>query len=171
MVMAADEVVGEDIPTDYPGLKLQRLKVLETEGDKRKCEYKLELEVDGKTTDSIYKDIEKASKKNANFPGFRKGQLPAFAKVQLKSFTLEQAINDSLLKAIDANELEVEEGDEGAKAEVLEDIEELQKTFKVGQPFSFTAEVIATETVPSAVDQLSDKVSAVVDVEVADEEK
>eukprot|EP00639_Heterosigma_akashiwo_P031010 CAMPEP_0194687022 /NCGR_PEP_ID=MMETSP0295-20121207/15911_1 /TAXON_ID=39354 /ORGANISM="Heterosigma akashiwo, Strain CCMP2393" /LENGTH=222 /DNA_ID=CAMNT_0039575079 /DNA_START=24 /DNA_END=693 /DNA_ORIENTATION=+ len=123
--MSEEDVVGvgEEIATDYPGLKLSKLK--EIEGNI--AEFQLDFEVAGKDSQKVYSEIQKQAKKNANFPGFRKGQLPAYALAELKSFTLEQVINDAILNACDYCKLDVVEEGESAKAEILEDMTDLGK--------------------------------------------
>uniref|UniRef100_A0A7S2CEA7 Trigger factor ribosome-binding bacterial domain-containing protein n=1 Tax=Florenciella parvula TaxID=236787 RepID=A0A7S2CEA7_9STRA len=117
----------------------------------------------GVTKDSMMK-IEKDAAKNANFPGFKKGQIPPWAKPQLKAFCVEDAINNAILDAIESAELTALEGDD-RKAEVVEDVKELTNSFKIGTPLSFTATVLCKQTLSAE----AAAEGAVVDVEVKEE--
>lgn len=118
----------------------------------------------GVTKDSMMK-IEKDAAKNANFPGFKKGQIPPWAKPQLKAFCVEDAINNAILDAIESAELTALDGDD-KKAEVIEDVKELTNTFKIGTPLSFTATLFAKQKVSGE----DDAVEAEVEVEAPAED-
>lgn len=88
-------------------------------------------------------ELLKEAGKNANFPGFRKGQVPPYAQPQITMFALQEGIIQTCQTAIAAYGLESIPDDDGGSVEVLEDIKELGKGYKVGEDVTFTAKFVA----------------------------
>ena len=80
-------------------------------------EYWTRMTVQGEQTQEYFSKLMKEAKKNANFPGFKKGQIPPYARPQMVYFCLEEAINTGMLNALDSASVKPLEG-ENAKAEV-----------------------------------------------------
>jgi len=108
-------------------------------------EYWMRMTVPGEKTQEYFSKLMAEAKRNANFPGFKKGQIPPYARPQMVYFCLEEAINVGMLDALEAASVKPLEG-ENAKAEILEDIKALSKTYKPGNEFTFTAKLRAKQT-------------------------
>mmetsp|Transcript_119775 Transcript_119775/g.346195 ORF Transcript_119775/g.346195 Transcript_119775/m.346195 type:complete len:205 (-) Transcript_119775:191-805(-) len=83
-------------------------------------------------------EVLKDAKKKANFPGFRKGQVPPYAMPQIRGFAVQEGIVQTVQSAIDAYGLKTISGKDG-EMEVLEDVAEIAKGYKVGDDIQFTA--------------------------------
>lgn len=83
-------------------------------------------------------DILKESKKKANFPGFRKGQVPPYAMPQIQGFAIQEGIIKTVEQAVKAYGLTSLPGSEG-EVNILEDVKEMCKGYKEGMPLEFTA--------------------------------
>ncbi|GMH75490.1 hypothetical protein TrLO_g8986 [Triparma laevis f. longispina] len=82
------------------------------------------------------KQVIKESAKNANFPGFRKGQIPPWAMPKMSTFAIQECITSSLNELLKGHDLEAKDG----KVEVVEDVQEIGKNWKEGDDVHFTAE-------------------------------
>lgn len=98
---------------------------------------------EGSIVKKIRTDLLKQAGKNADFPGFRKGQVPPYAQPQITMFALQEGIIQTCKTAIIAYGLESLGDDDGGSVEVLEDIKELGKGYKPGDDVTFTAKFIA----------------------------
>jgi len=115
------------------------VQIVHTGGDvSGTCDFWMRTTVPGAVTQKTMSKLMGEAKKNANFPGFRKGQIPPYAMPKMVGFCLEEAVNSGMLDAVNAAGLRPLAGKD-AKAEVLEDTKKLAKTFKAGTPFTFTA--------------------------------
>ncbi len=63
-------------------------------------EYWLQINVPGAATQEVFSKLMKDAKKNAQFPGFRKGVVPPFAMPKLVEFVIEESINVGLRETI-----------------------------------------------------------------------
>ena len=93
---------------------------------------------------ALARAVLKESAKKANFPGFRKGQVPPFAMPQIRGFAVQESIIRTCQSAVDAYGLKSVSGSDG-EVEVLEDIPELAKSYKLGDDIEFTATFNASE--------------------------
>lgn len=93
---------------------------------------------DGKMIKGFRTQVEKDASKNANFPGFRKGQIPPYAQPQMTSFAVQEGIIKTCEAAVAAYGLKPLKGEAGS-VEVHEDIKDICKGYKVGQSVEFTA--------------------------------
>jgi len=138
----------------------------ETQGTINK--YWLTAKVEGSLVREIHQTVLKESAKKANFPGFRKGQVPPFAMPQIRGFAVQESIVRTCQSAVDAYGLKSVSGSDG-EVEVLEDIPEVAKAYKLGDDFEFTATfnaVVDPELAPAASDDAEESSEdGVVDVE------
>eukprot|EP00531_Pseudo-nitzschia_arenysensis_P011301 CAMPEP_0116141876 /NCGR_PEP_ID=MMETSP0329-20121206/14609_1 /TAXON_ID=697910 /ORGANISM="Pseudo-nitzschia arenysensis, Strain B593" /LENGTH=214 /DNA_ID=CAMNT_0003637075 /DNA_START=37 /DNA_END=681 /DNA_ORIENTATION=- len=125
--------------------------------------YWLKAKVEGSLVKEIHSTVLKESAKKANFPGFRKGQVPPFAMPQIRGFAVQESIVRTCQSAVDAYGLKSVSGSDG-EVEVLEDIPEVAKTFKLGDELEFTATFNAVED-PQFKKEESTEESDTVDVE------
>ncbi len=89
------------------------------------------------------KQVEKDASRNANFPGFRKGQIPPYARPQLTMFALQEGLIKTCEAAVSAYGLKALPGSDGS-VEVHEDIKDISAGYKVGDSVQFTATFAAT---------------------------
>ena len=80
-------------------------------------------------------------KKNAQFPGFRKGSIPPFMIPKVKQFVILECLEKSLGEAVREQALEL--ADENNKPN-LDDaqVSELTKTFNENNGFKYTIEAL-----------------------------
>lgn len=112
--------------------------------DEAISKYWLTAKVEGALVKEIHSTVLKESAKKANFPGFRKGQVPPFAMPQIRGFAVQESIIRTCQSAVDAYGLKSVAGSDG-EVEVLEDIPELAKSYKLGDDLEFTATFNGTE--------------------------
>ena len=103
----------------------------------------LTASADGKMIGEYRKQVEKDASRNANFPGFRKGQIPPYAKPQLTMFALQEGIIKTCEAAVAAYGLKALSGSDGS-VEVHEDVKEISSGYKIGESVQFTATFAAT---------------------------
>eukprot|EP00617_Octactis_speculum_P018381 CAMPEP_0185770506 /NCGR_PEP_ID=MMETSP1174-20130828/59510_1 /TAXON_ID=35687 /ORGANISM="Dictyocha speculum, Strain CCMP1381" /LENGTH=199 /DNA_ID=CAMNT_0028455967 /DNA_START=53 /DNA_END=652 /DNA_ORIENTATION=+ len=170
------EPEGVAVTCNIADVDIRRLEALpdkdtiQLEDGQTAHKYFLKMTIPGETTKEYMKEIEKDSKKNADFPGFRKGQIPPWAKPKLKTFCVETALNDGIMDAMESAKLTALDG-EDKNAEVLEDVAELIRGYKIGTPLSFTASFSAKEYVVVETPEEPEVIDAeVVDAEVVDAE-
>ncbi|VEU40673.1 unnamed protein product [Pseudo-nitzschia multistriata] len=127
--------------------------------------YWLTAKVEGPLIKEIHQTVLKESAKKANFPGFRKGQVPPFAMPQIRGFAVQEAIVQTCQSAVDAYGLKSVSGSDG-EVEVLEDVPEMAKAYKLGDDLEFTATfnaIVDPELAPA--EDSSSSEDGVVDVE------
>lgn len=129
--------------------------------------YWLTATVEGSLVKEIHSTVLKESAKKANFPGFRKGQVPPFAMPQIRGFAVQESIIRTCQSAVDAYGLKSVSGSDG-EVEVLEDIPEVAKSYKLGDDLQFTATFNASED--PAVERASEEESSSSEDEVVDVE-
>jgi len=130
-------------------------------------------EADGSFVQKIRTKLLKEAGKNANFPGFRKGQVPPYAQPQMTMFAVQEGIIQTCESAVIAYGLKSIADGDGGSVEVLEDIKELVKGYKSGDNVQFTASFVATfdEEKQTKLKQSSEAIDAeVVDVDSTDAE-
>lgn len=115
-----------------------------SDGETTYYKYWLTAKVEGSLVKEIHSTVLKESAKKANFPGFRKGQVPPFAMPQIRGFAVQESIIRTCQSAVDAYGLKSVSGSDG-EVEVLEDIPELAKSYKLGDDIEFTATFNAFE--------------------------
>ena len=101
---------------------------------------------DGNEIEKIRTDVLKQSAKNANFPGFRKGQIPPYAQPKMTNFALQEVLVTSCQEAITRFGVnEINEGQLGAVT-FNENVEELSKKYNIRSfpSVPFTANFRAT---------------------------
>jgi hypothetical protein len=98
----------------------------------------LKAEADGAMIKGFRVQVEKDASKNANFPGFRKGQIPPYAQPQMTMFALQEGIIKTCEAAVEAYGLKAISGEAGS-VEVHEDVKDICKGYKVGDNVEFTA--------------------------------
>lgn len=95
-------------------------------------------EADGQMIKKYRDQVSRDAAKNANFPGFRKGQIPPYAQPQMTMFALQEGIIKTCEAAVGAYGLVALSGSDGS-VEVHEDVQEIVKGYKVGTSVQFTA--------------------------------
>lgn len=103
----------------------------------------LTASADAKMIGEFRKQVEKDASRNANFPGFRKGQIPPWAKPQLTMFSVQEGIIKTCEAAVKAYGLKSLQGSDGS-VEVHEDVKEISSGYKAGESIPFTATFPAT---------------------------
>lgn len=104
------------------------------EGPGEIAKYKLVLEIPGTYSREQRKKSLADLKKNANFPGFRKGTIPPFIKQDVDAFVLEDSISRMISEACVELDLKPIEGEKGGPEM---DLDEMKPRFKVGTDFQF----------------------------------
>lgn len=86
---------------------------------------------DGNEIEKTRTDVLKQSAKNANFPGFRKGQIPPYAQPKMTTFALQEVLVTSCQEAITRFGVnEINEGQLGAVT-FNENVDELSKKYNI----------------------------------------
>ncbi|KAL3895458.1 MAG: hypothetical protein SGARI_007441 [Bacillariaceae sp.] len=125
----------------------------------------LSANVEGALVKEVHTEVLKQSAKNANFPGFRKGQVPPYAMGQIRGFAVQESIIRTCQSAVDAYGLKSLSGSDG-EVEVNEDIPAVADKYKLGDDLQFTATFNALFD-PANAPQSSD--DGVIDVETEEE--
>lgn len=112
----------------------EKLETVFGEGDAEIAKYKLVLEIPGTYSRTLRKKSVQQMRKNANFKGFRKGDIPPFIRKDVDEFVLHDSIRDILSEACIELELVPIEGDANEPAMDMVDI---KSRFKVGTDFQF----------------------------------
>ncbi|KAA8494461.1 Trigger factor [Porphyridium purpureum] len=120
--------------------ELTELEEVFNAGGKRIAKYSIKVTVPGETNLEIYKSTLRSAKQSADFKGFRKGTIPPFMMKEIEVFAMQECLNAALDRAVEENQLMYLEG-EAAMPELKPPFDELRKTFKVGEPFSFEAHI------------------------------
>merc|ERR1719163_725870 len=101
---------------------------------------------DGNEIEKTRTEVLKQSARNANFPGFRKGQIPPYAQPKMTNFALQEVLVTSCQEAITRFGVnEINEGQLGAVT-FNENVEELSKKYNIRSfpSVPFTANFRAT---------------------------
>lgn len=125
------------------------------DGDATIYKYWLKATVEGALVKEIHATVLRESAKNANFPGFRKGQVPPFAMGQIRGFAVQESIVRTCQSAVDAYGLKSVSGSDG-EVEIREDIPAVSKGYKLGDTLEFTAffnAQVDPEAQPPAVEE------------------
>lgn len=121
---------------------------------------------------SVRNSIEKDASKEANFPGFRKGQIPPYAQPQITLFSMQESIIKTCESAVGAFGLKGLGGEDG-DVDVKEDVKELSKGYnykKANVDIEFTATFKGTyDSTKRKVDDNNDD-DGIIDVETVTEE-
>merc|ERR1712071_539369 len=115
----------------------------ETEDGQPIYTFWLTSEADGSFIKEIRTKVMKDAAKNANFPGFRKGQIPPYAQPQMTMFAIQECIIKTCESAVDAYGLKSLPGSDGS-VEVHEDVKQMSNGYKTGETLQFTATFKAT---------------------------
>jgi hypothetical protein len=139
---------GEEISSidTMPGSRMKNMGTVgeeQQEGEEQAYTFWLEAEADGKLIKEYRIQVEKDASKKANFPGFRKGQIPPYAQPKMTMFAIQEGVIKTCESAVAAYGLKALPGDAGS-VEVHEDIQEICKGYKIGDPVKFTATFKAT---------------------------
>lgn len=104
----------------------------------------LEIEISGESSRKKYDQVVKELSRSTTIPGFRKGKVPIPILLQklgierIKAAVLEELLQESMKAAIEQENIEpLEKG----KYQLRSDFEELLKSYKPGEVFSFSAAV------------------------------
>jgi FKBP-type peptidyl-prolyl cis-trans isomerase (trigger factor) len=130
----------------------------DADADATVYKYWLKATVEGSLVKEIHGTVLRESAKKANFPGFRKGQVPPFAMGQIRGFAVQESIVRTCQSAVDAYGLKSVSGSDG-EVEILEDIPEVSRGYKLGDALEFTAFLNAQvdpEAQPPAVEESDD---------------
>lgn len=122
-------------------------------------------EVEGALVKEIRTQILKDASKKANFPGFRKGQVPPYAQPQITLFSVQEAIIKTVQGVMDAYGLAAISGSDG-EMNVHEDVEDICKSYKVGDNIQFTASINAAFESSDEDGSGKDTESSIIDAEV-----
>jgi len=145
--LVAEPEGGEEVKSidSMPGSKMKNMGPAEdvNSEDGDAFTYWLTAEADGNMIKGFRVQVEKDASKNANFPGFRKGQVPPYAQPQMTLFALQEGIIKTCEAAVAAYGLKALAGSDGS-VEVHEDIKDIAKGYKVGTSVTFTATFKAT---------------------------
>lgn len=112
----------------------------------------LTASADAKMIKEFRTQVEKDASRNANFPGFRKGQIPPWAKPQLTMFAVQEGLIKTCEAAVTAYGLKALPGSDGS-VEVHEDVKDISKGYKVGDSIQFTATFAATIETTAEVEE------------------
>lgn len=170
--LVAEPEGGEEISAakTFPGSRMKKMGDAENltgvrdTGDDKVYKFWLKAKVEGPLVQEIHGTVLRESAKKANFPGFRKGQVPPFAMPQIRGFAVQEAIVQTCQSAIDAYGLKSIAGSDG-EVEILEDIPEIAKAYKVGDDLEFTAFLNASEDPEARPEGTESNEDGVVDVD------
>eukprot|EP00287_Rhodomonas_sp_CCMP768_P025260 CAMPEP_0202853014 /NCGR_PEP_ID=MMETSP1389-20130828/90265_1 /ASSEMBLY_ACC=CAM_ASM_000865 /TAXON_ID=302021 /ORGANISM="Rhodomonas sp., Strain CCMP768" /LENGTH=208 /DNA_ID=CAMNT_0049531553 /DNA_START=7 /DNA_END=634 /DNA_ORIENTATION=+ len=103
------------------------------------AKYQFTVDVDGQMSKDSYIAIMKDFKKNAQFPGFRKGTIPPFMIPKVKSFVILDCLEKTLGEAVREQGMEL--ADEEKKPTLSdEQVSTLTKEFQEADGFQYTIE-------------------------------
>lgn len=126
----------------------EKLETVFGEGDSEIAKYKLVLNIPGTYSRKVRKESVRQMKKQANFPGFRKGDIPPFIRKDIDGFVLNDSVDDMVKEACNELKMKCAEGE----ANVPQfDMEELKARFQVGTDCEFECTVVL-EQVETATD-------------------
>lgn len=130
---------GEELTKISSSLPDSRMKNMgpAEEGEEGVYNFWLTAKADGGKIAKLRVQTEKEASKNANFPGFRKGQIPPWAQPQMTRFAVQEAIIKTCEESLEAYGLESLPGSSG-EVTVNEDIKDICKGYKKGDVL-FTA--------------------------------
>lgn len=96
---------------------------------------------EGKKIQKLRTQVSKDAAKNANFPGFRKGQIPPYAQPQMTMFAVQEGIINTCEAVVEAYGLKSLKGSDGS-VEVRENVEDISKAYNIKKwddiPFTAT---------------------------------
>lgn len=140
--LVAEPEGGEEMKAvnTMPGSRLKNMgKVSDIQDDEGSVfEFWLAAEADGTIIKENRIQVERDASKNANFPGFRKGQIPPYAQPQMTMFAIQETIIKTCETVVSAYGLKALSGSDGS-VEVHEDIKDICKGYKIGNSAQFTA--------------------------------
>mmetsp|Transcript_32073 Transcript_32073/g.57991 ORF Transcript_32073/g.57991 Transcript_32073/m.57991 type:complete len:215 (+) Transcript_32073:99-743(+) len=82
--------------------------------------------------------LSKEAAKNANFPGFRKGQIPPYAQPQITTFAVQESLIRTVESAVESFGLKALPGSDG-DVTINEEVKDMCQGYKVGDSLEFTA--------------------------------
>merc|ERR1712232_54302 len=112
-----------------------------SDGDDTVYNFWFTATVDASLIKKIRNSVEKDASKEANFPGFRKGQIPPYAQPQITLFSIQESIIKTCESAVGAFGVKGLSGEEG-DVDVKEDVQTLAKGYnykKANVDITFTA--------------------------------
>lgn len=95
-----NEINGELMPEVLEGIEIHRLSV-ESEEEKI-ARYRIKGSIDGGDLKRLYGVCLNGEKRDARYPGFRKGVLPPTVMYDVKRRTLNAALKDAMVSSMDA---------------------------------------------------------------------
>ena len=133
---------GEELTTGttMPETRVKKMKELPDikSDDGIACQFWMKSQADGALIKEVRTQILKDASKKANFPGFRKGQVPPYAQPQITQFSVQESIIKTVEAVMDAYGLKSLPGSDG-ELDVNENVDEMSKGYKIGDPLQFTA--------------------------------
>lgn len=133
----------------------EKLDVVFSSDGSEIARYRLDLEIPGAVSKEKRKNSIQAMKKNANFPGFRRGTLPPFVVKEIEGFVLRDSIEDMIDEAVKELNLSRAKGEE---ADPKYNYDAAKKEFVVGQDCHISLQMLLS-AMPSddkGVDSLED---------------
>lgn len=141
-----------DISTATPRMKLishEKLDTVFKSDDGEMANYKLTIEIPGDYSKKKRRESVQTMRKNANFPGFRKGTIPPFIFGDINTFVFRDSAEEMIDEAVKQLDLSRTEGE---NREAKYDAEKLKADFEVGTDFSFECEVVLSAVKDDVID-------------------
>lgn len=104
-----------------------------------RARYAVSVSVSPSLARDVGKQVTANVRRNAHFPGFRKGTIPPFAQSTVMEFTVQECIETTLKEVADAHGFALP--DDGEAADIRTDVDALRKTLKFGEGFDYEAHV------------------------------
>lgn len=127
----------------------EKLDTVFKSDDGEMANYKLTIEIPGEFSKKKRRESVQSMRKNANFPGFRKGTIPPFMYGEINTFVFRDSAEEMIDEAVKQLDLTRSEGGNG---EAKYDADKLESDFEVGTDFSFECEVVLSEVKEDAID-------------------
>eukprot|EP00584_Thalassiosira_punctigera_P002279 CAMPEP_0172535784 /NCGR_PEP_ID=MMETSP1067-20121228/7628_1 /TAXON_ID=265564 ORGANISM="Thalassiosira punctigera, Strain Tpunct2005C2" /NCGR_SAMPLE_ID=MMETSP1067 /ASSEMBLY_ACC=CAM_ASM_000444 /LENGTH=214 /DNA_ID=CAMNT_0013320729 /DNA_START=140 /DNA_END=784 /DNA_ORIENTATION=+ len=163
---------GEELTKMSSSLPDSRMKNMGPDEEEGVYNFWLTAKADGEKIKKLRVQTEKEASKNANFPGFRKGQIPPWAQPQMTRFAVQEAIIKTCEESLEAYGLESLSGSAG-EVTVNEDIKDICQGYKSGDiPFTATYRGKFDSAVHAAMESPAEEQSpedVVLDVEAVSE--
>ncbi|CAJ1944337.1 unnamed protein product [Cylindrotheca closterium] len=164
---------GEEVTAvkTMPGSRMKNMGEADSVQDEDGTVYKfwLTATAEGALIKQMNTQILKDAAKKADFPGFRKGQVPPYAMPQIKGFAVQEGIIETVKSAVEAYGLKSLPGSKG-EVEVLENVPDMAKAYKVGDDLQFTATFKAVFNPENAPAKAISADDTVIDAEVEEVE-
>lgn len=148
----------------------EKLEVFSHADEVEMAKYRFELQIPASISKAKRRECIAALKKNANYPGFRKGSIPPFVMKSVPAFVLKDSAEEMLQQAM--NELELRPLDDEQMEPDL-DYNELRKSFAVGEDFTFSVELSLRKFTGELTDSAGEEIIEVesrAEIDMADDQ-